>query len=300
MTSDSSRVIADFIFQVLLCRWGALAEIVIDNAPAYIAALDILAAQYGIHNIKISSYNSRANGIVESKHFNVREVIMKTCLGNESKWREVLPQVFWAERVTIRKATGYSPYYMAHGVHPVLPLDILEVTYLAPPQDFGMSTEDLVALCARQLSKQPEDLESMQEVVSATRRKNLECFKRMHASKIIDFDFKPGDLVLVRNSCVEESLNRKTKPCYVGPMVVVHKTKGTSYIMAELNGAQSELHVTGFRVIPYFARSKSLIPVVSDFPDDKDFTEDNPKDTLLLRSDENLLHRYITCSPPTI
>ena len=106
--------------------------------------------------------------------------------------------------------------------------------------------------------------------------------------EFIDFDFKPGDLVLVHNSRVEESLNRKTKPHYVGPMVVVRKTKGTSYIVAELDGAQSKLRVAGFRVIPYFARSKSSIPVVSDVPDDEDFTEDDPEDTLLLRSDENL------------
>ena len=100
-TSDSAKVIADFIFQDILCRWGGLEEIVTDNGPAYVAALDILALRYGIHHIRISGYNSRANGIVESKHFDVREAIIKTCGGSASKWREVLPQVFWAERVTV-------------------------------------------------------------------------------------------------------------------------------------------------------------------------------------------------------
>jgi transposase InsO family protein len=111
---------------------GALEEIVTDNAPAYIAA------RYGINHIKISGYNSQANGIVESKHFNVREAIMKTCEGKESRWREVLTQVFWAARVTIRKGLGYSSYYMAHGTHPILPFDIIEAAYLSPSQDFGI------------------------------------------------------------------------------------------------------------------------------------------------------------------
>ena len=62
-TSDSAKVIADFIFQDILCRWGALEEIVTDNAGAYVAALDILANRYGIHHIRISGYNSQANGI---------------------------------------------------------------------------------------------------------------------------------------------------------------------------------------------------------------------------------------------
>ena len=94
-------MIADFIFQDILCRWGGLEEIVTDNGPPYIAALDILASRYGIRHIRISGYNSRANGIVESKHFDVREAIVKTCEGDVSKWRQVLPQVFWAERITI-------------------------------------------------------------------------------------------------------------------------------------------------------------------------------------------------------
>src|SRR5258708_4915372 len=269
-TSDSGKVIADFIFQDILCRWGGLEEIVTDNAPPYIAALDVLASRYGIRHIRVSGYNSQANGIVESKHFDVREAIIKTCLGNESKWREVLPQVFWAERVTIRRATGYSPYYMVHGVHPLLPFDIYEATYLAPTQNFGISTEELIAIRARQLAKRPEDLARMQDLVSDSRRRNLEQFEKRHGSRIIDFDFKPGALVLVRNTRIEESLNRKTKPRYLGPMVVVRKTPGTSYIVAELDGTQSELRVAGFRLIPYFPRDHTTLPIVSNAPDDDD------------------------------
>jgi len=83
-TSELANVIADFIFQVILCRWGALEELVTNNGAPYIAAADILVECYGIHHIRISGYNSQANGIVESKHFDVREAIMKTCEGNEN------------------------------------------------------------------------------------------------------------------------------------------------------------------------------------------------------------------------
>ena len=299
-TSDSGKVIADFIFQDLLCRWGAIEEIVTDNAPPYIAAVDTLAARYGIHHIRVSGYNSQANGIVESKHFDVREAIVKTCLGNESKWREVLPQVFWAERVTIRRATGYSPYYMVHGVHPLLPFDIYESTYLVPKQDFGMSTEELIAVRARQLAKRPQDLARMQDLVSASRRRNLERFEKRHGSRIVDFDFQPGALVLVRNTRVEESLNRKTKPRYLGPMVVVRKTPGTSYVVAELDGTQSELRVAGFRLIPYFPRDRTSLPIISNVPDDFDTTEEDPADTQYLSSLDPATREYTSEAAPNI
>jgi len=40
---------------------------------------------------------------------------------------------------------GYSPYFMAHSVEAVLPLDITETTYLLPPLDVPASTKDLIA-----------------------------------------------------------------------------------------------------------------------------------------------------------
>jgi hypothetical protein len=35
---------------------------------------------------------------------------------------------------------------------------------------------------------------------------------------------------------VEKSLNKKLEPRYLGPMVIVRRTKGGSYIVCEMNG----------------------------------------------------------------
>jgi hypothetical protein len=56
-------------------------------------------------------------------------------------------------------------------------------------------------------------------------------------------------------------LNRKTKPRFFGPMVVVRRNRGGAYILAELDGAVSKLSYAAFRVIPYHARSRATIPV---------------------------------------
>ena len=42
LCSENTSTLASFIFEDILCRWGTLAEIVIDNSPAFVQALDVL------------------------------------------------------------------------------------------------------------------------------------------------------------------------------------------------------------------------------------------------------------------
>src|SRR5882724_1731125 len=163
------------------------------------------------------------------------------------------PLIFWADRITIRWLIGYSPYFMAHNVEAVLPLDIAEATYLLPPLDVPTSTEDLNVHHAQQLQKRPEDLCEMLARVLKARKQSAAQFVKRFSLTIQDFDFEVRLLVLVRNSHVKKELNRKTKPRFLGPMVVVHRTKGGAYILAELNRAVSRLRYTAFQIIPYLA-----------------------------------------------
>jgi hypothetical protein len=92
-------------------------------------------------------------------------------------------------------------------------------------------------------------------------------FERSHAATIRDFDFQRGDLVLVRNTAIEKALNRKMRPRYIGPLVVISRNKGGAYIICELNGSVFDRPVAAFRVIPYFARKSLSLPNLDDFLD---------------------------------
>ncbi|OCB91447.1 hypothetical protein A7U60_g1292 [Sanghuangporus baumii] len=56
-------------------------------------------------------------------------------------------------------------------------------------------------------------------------------------------------------------LNRKMKPRYLGPYVVVRKIKAGSYVIAELNRSVSKIRVAAFHLIPYFPYSNLSVPI---------------------------------------
>jgi len=250
-----------FLFEDVLCRWGAVKEIVTDNGTPYVTALDWLADRYGICHICISPYNSHANGIVERQHRTICDSLIKACEGNNSKWPTRATHVFWADRATIRKSTGYSPFYMVHGVEPLLPFDITLVTFLVPNLTKPLSTADLIAIRARQLKMREDDLASICDNILKACLASVHQFKRWYKNTLLAYDFKPSDLMLVRNSTTESNIGCKTKPRYVGPMVILRRTRNGVYRLAELDRAVSKLCYTAFRLVPYFARSRTSIPV---------------------------------------
>ncbi|KAG5645696.1 hypothetical protein H0H81_008909, partial [Sphagnurus paluster] len=153
LRTETGHTLGEFIRQELLCRWGALREIVSDNGTPFLAALKYLAETYGIRHIRISGYNSRANGLVERAHLDARQAMFKAANGDESKWSRSAYSVFWSERVTTKRRLGCSPYFAATGTPPLLPLYITEATYLQLPPDSILSTTDLIARRAIALQK---------------------------------------------------------------------------------------------------------------------------------------------------
>jgi hypothetical protein len=103
LRAETARTLGDWIYEDILCWWGSLREIVTDNGPAFLKAMEYLSKRYHLNHIRISGYNSRANGTVERSHFDVCQSLFKVIDGDQKRWSLGVYSVFWAERVTPRK-----------------------------------------------------------------------------------------------------------------------------------------------------------------------------------------------------
>lgn len=250
----SAKELASFFWEQVLCRYGAVGSVVTDNGPEMRGAFEKLTQRYGIPHIKISPYNSKANGVVERGHFIIREAIVKACRGNIGKWPSKVHAAFFADRVTTSRSTGFSPFRLLYGTDPVLPFDLTEHTFLVDNFTANMSTVDLLALRTRQLEKLAVDVATAARRLAKARFKSKEQFEQRYEKRLKKDVYNAGDLVLVRNSAVEQELNRKTKPRYLGPYIIVKKTTGGSYIVSEPDGSVRIHKIAPFRLLPYVAR----------------------------------------------
>ena len=155
---------------------------------------------------------------------------------------------------------GCSPYFATTGTHPLLPLNIAKATYLLPLPDMPLSSTDLIARHAVALQKRWSHLAALASNIYAAQIKAAICFKQEHATTIIKYDFKLGNLVLIRNTAIEKSLNCKMCARYLGPLIVISQNNGGAYIVAKLDRSVFDRPIAAFRVIPYFARQRVDIP----------------------------------------
>ena len=152
---------------------------------------------------------------------------------------------------------------MVHGVEPLFPFYLSETTLLVPvPDTDNITTPILIAWWACQLQKHWEDIDTVYKRVLLSWFASLRYFEQQFKSQIRQQDFSPGNLILVHNSRIEKELNQKTKPHDLGLMVVLHRTTGGLYLLAELDSAISCLWYAAFWLLLYYPHMQIAILVM--------------------------------------
>jgi hypothetical protein len=83
-----------------------------------------LVTDYGIKRVVILVYNSKINGMIERGYSPIVNTFAKMTDGGKGNWVQNLYTVLWADRITVRKSTGYTPFYLNVGSELILPIEL--------------------------------------------------------------------------------------------------------------------------------------------------------------------------------
>ena len=140
----NSKSFANFFWDYIFCHYGAPQKVVTNNGPEVQDAFDKLLKRLGIPQIRISPYNHHANGVIKRGHFILRESIIKSCKSKITDWPDKVQEAVFTDHVTVSQVTGFSPYQLLHATDPLLPLDLVEATFLVENLHAGMTTTELL------------------------------------------------------------------------------------------------------------------------------------------------------------
>jgi hypothetical protein len=65
----------------------------------------------------------------------------------------------------------------------------------------------------------------------------------------------------MRNTQIEKALNRKMRPQYLGPLIVVARNFGGAYVLCELDGSVLHRPIAAFWILPYLTQKSISLPL---------------------------------------
>jgi hypothetical protein len=183
----------------------------------------------------VTPYCPEAHGMVERGHKEIKDALTKMCRENGKKWKEYLPLVKFADWISTKRTTGYSPYELQFGQVAVLPVDHELGSFLTVDWSTIKTTAELLEARVEQLLARKDMMDEALAKIKASRNQSVRYWDKRLAHRLRK-PLMPGELVLVYNKALETQWGNLFKHKWNGPYRIVEQVKKGPYILAELDG----------------------------------------------------------------
>ena len=255
-TLGSARI-AEWFKENWIYRYGVIKEVTVDGGGEFKNELKKAVEESG-SKIRITTpYYPEAQGMIERGHRPLKDALVKMCGENGSRWKKYLPLVTFADRISTKRTTGYSPYELVFGQKAALPVDLELETYLGVDWTKIKSTEELLIARTYQLEKKEEIMEEAYKKMKKSREGSVKYWDKRLAHRLRQ-PLQPGELVLVYNKKLESQWGLLFKNRWNGPYKIVKQVNQGPYIIEELDGTEIRAKIAAAHVKRFYPRGKTL------------------------------------------
>lgn len=220
----------------VLCRYGAMAEVLTDSGGEFDGAFDQLLAQALVDHRRTSKNRPESDGLAERAVQSIKRALRRRCQDTKVgvEWDEDLPWVMLGYNCSAQASTGFSPYELMHAQQPTVPPAV------KPRFDEVIDLDD-AAEAERQLLARAELMRrncvtAGQNLAIAQHRDTLR-YARVRGGDYQprQHKFEVGDFVYVRRSSPEGLHMRVRPPIYRIKQI---KASGVVTLQGKCGGTQ--------------------------------------------------------------
>jgi len=103
----TASAVAKFLLEEWVYKFGSIKSVTVDNGPEFKNEFQEAVGKIGAKIKLTTPYYPEANGMIEQGHQPIKDTLVKMCGEAGGKWREYLPLVLFADRISTKKTTGY-------------------------------------------------------------------------------------------------------------------------------------------------------------------------------------------------
>jgi len=217
-----------------------------------------LLEHYKIRRTVASAYHPQANGLVERGHDSIVNSLAKYCSKKPEEWVKYLPLALWADRVSVRRSTGYSAFELLYGRDCLLPVDFTLESWSVVDWEGEVKTRgDLIMARMRQLDQRVLTEVQAAENLRNSRKANKIYYDQHKQLRSDAQQLRVGDLVLLHRTKYSTSRTRAVKldDRWSGPYRIREIPDDSTFYLLELDGAPLAGTFAGNRLKRFFSRS---------------------------------------------
>jgi len=243
----TKKVVADFVRNNIVCRFGIPESIITDNAANLNSDLmKETCERFKIAHRNSTVYRPQMNGAVEAANKNIKKILRKI-VDSHRQWHEKLPYALLGYRTTIRTSTGATPYMLVYGSEAVIPAEV-EIPSLRIIQEVGLDDAEWIQSRHEQLMLIDE--KRMDAVCHGQLYQNR--MTKAFNKKVRPRQFTPGQLVLKKIFPHQGEAKGKFASNWQGPYMIHRVLSGGAVILAEMDGRVSTKPINSDAIKKYY------------------------------------------------
>ncbi|XP_059078017.1 uncharacterized protein LOC131876595 [Cryptomeria japonica] len=220
-------------YQDLVSRFDTPDAIISDNVLAFIGLKESdLCVKNNVFLSASSNYYPQGNGQAKSTNKNLIKIIKKSIQHNHITWHEELKLALWADRMTPKRVTYFSPYVLVYGKEAKLPISV-EFPALSYIKEHEMLEEQPMEIEIAQLM----ELEETRNEAFRKIEIHHSQMKKTFDKKAISRTFNEGDLVFKWDELkLRPDRHTKFDAMWDGPYIITKKKQHNTFQLSKLDG----------------------------------------------------------------